>query len=183
VLQVTMYGTPGGVASFDVAGLVAIPMNEVSPGVYQGDYAIQPNDLYRNVGVICHLIMADGSAVALTSTDNLFIEGTVGMLPQHIIYSVVHNGGLSTLRFGDQLRVTMVGVAGGLATFDVGSEHRLPMTEVSPGTYVGTMTVGLADQASSAPVIVHLTLPDGQTAQVMSPVSVGIDGAILTPHF
>jgi hypothetical protein len=183
VLQVTLYGTPGAVASFDVAGFIGIPMNEIAPGIYQGDYRVQPNDLYRNVGVTCHLGLWDGSSVALTSTDNLFLEGTIGLLPQHLIYSVVHNGGLSTLRFGDRLRVTMVGVPGGLATFDVGSRRLLPMTEVTPGTYVGTLTVGLDDQATSAAVIVHLLMPDGQMAQVMSPISVGMDGDILTPHF
>lgn len=44
-LTVTLRGTPGGTATFDIAGVAAgLPMREVEPGVYQGTYVIRPGD-------------------------------------------------------------------------------------------------------------------------------------------
>src|SRR5450755_2612161 len=42
VLQVNVVGTPGGSATFDLAGIVAAaPMHEISPGTYSGFYVVR----------------------------------------------------------------------------------------------------------------------------------------------
>lgn len=56
VLTVTMLGTPGGQADFDIGNYRRdIPMSEVAPGRYVGSYQVQGADNVQNVQVVAHL--------------------------------------------------------------------------------------------------------------------------------
>lgn len=55
-LTVSLRGTPGGVATFDIFGVAAdVPLREVSPGVYQGAYVVRIGDNVANAAIFGHL--------------------------------------------------------------------------------------------------------------------------------
>ncbi|MGH2426025.1 MAG: copper amine oxidase N-terminal domain-containing protein, partial [bacterium] len=62
-VTVTLRGTPGGTATFDIFGVGAnIPMREVSPGVYQGIYTVRPGDNVANAAIFAHLRLGTTAA-------------------------------------------------------------------------------------------------------------------------
>lgn len=55
-IEVTLRGTPGGRATFDIFGVVAgVSMTEVSPGVYRGTYTVRVGDTAVDAAVIGRL--------------------------------------------------------------------------------------------------------------------------------
>ncbi len=65
VLTVTMHGTSGGAATFDVGAYVrGVAMAEHSPGTYEGRYHVNRSASFADTPIIVHLRMPDGSTVA-----------------------------------------------------------------------------------------------------------------------
>lgn len=193
-LLVTMNGTPGDQATFDINGQTGFPMTEGPSGTYTGSYTVRSSDINNNAVVTVHLTSPNGQTASRNADETVVLGANAQMPPygyppgynngyvppgyaygNQLIRSVVHNGS-GTLSFGQTLQVTMYGAPGARATFDVGSHVGLPMNEVSPGTYVGTYTVPLGDVNPNAQIIGHLTLPDGQTASQVAPPSIGLLG-------
>ncbi|HEY4003444.1 MAG TPA: copper amine oxidase N-terminal domain-containing protein [Candidatus Xenobia bacterium] len=177
-LRVTMYGTPGGRAEFGLNGQTGFAMREASAGVYQGEYRVRPSDLNPEAIVRCRLTLENGQTVSLNADRPVALQGREMGQERRLIGSVVDNAAGQTLHLGQELQVTMRGVPGGQAFFEVGNHQRIPMHEVSNGTYVGSMTVGMGDVYPDARVRVHLRTGNGDTAEMLAPAPVSMDGRI-----
>jgi hypothetical protein len=69
-LVATLTGTPGGQATFSIPGVVdAVPMNEVSPGVYRGSYTVLPGLSVQNASVLGRL-EANGQVAPLIQANS-----------------------------------------------------------------------------------------------------------------
>ena len=74
-LTVTIRGTPGGQATFDIFGIAqGVAMTEVSPGVYRGTYRIQANDNVLSAGVFGHLRVGGQEAVLVQAGELVSID-------------------------------------------------------------------------------------------------------------
>jgi hypothetical protein len=79
-----------------------------------------------------------------------------------LIESITHDA-QKTLTVGDVVTVKVKGQPGGRATLSIsGVAPSLPMTESSPGSYVGRYTVRRGDQQLRAEVAATLVMPDGE---------------------
>jgi hypothetical protein len=75
VLQVNVVGTPGGSASFDLAGIIAgAAMHEISPGTYTGFYVVRAGRNVNDVHAYAH-ISANGTTANATSDDTVSVAG------------------------------------------------------------------------------------------------------------
>ena len=75
-LTVTIRGTPGGQATFDIFGVAqGVAMTEVSPGVYRGRYRIRPEDNVASAGVFGHLRVGGQEAVLVQAGELVYIDG------------------------------------------------------------------------------------------------------------
>lgn len=82
------------------------------------------------------------------------------------IQSVIHSA-TGVLRPGDRLQVVMTGDRDGQAYFDVqGAFNNVPMREVRPGRYEGTVTVPDGVDVRRATVVGRLIGPGGQESQM-----------------
>ncbi|HEY6103096.1 MAG TPA: copper amine oxidase N-terminal domain-containing protein [bacterium] len=80
-LTVTIQGTRGGQATFDVFGVTqGVAMTEVSPGVYRGTYRIQPNDNVLSAGVFGHLRVGGQEAVLVQAGNLVSVDGRVPLI-------------------------------------------------------------------------------------------------------
>jgi len=78
---------------------------------------------------------------------------------QGSITSVTHNA-TSPLPVGSTLQVILQGDPGGAANFDIGTYYStIPMTEKTPGQYVGIHALQARDTFQNAPVTGRLTMP------------------------
>jgi hypothetical protein len=69
---VTMHGTAGGAATFDIGSYVtSLAMTENSPGVYTGSYAIPQGANFTEVPIIGHLRVGATNAPDLTAARDL----------------------------------------------------------------------------------------------------------------
>jgi hypothetical protein len=69
ILTVEMKGPAGGKALFDIGTFkTGLPMEEVSPGIYQGRYEVQKNDNARDQDILVKLIAKDGEAHYISQT-------------------------------------------------------------------------------------------------------------------
>lgn len=74
-LTVTIRGTPGGQATFDIFGVAqGVPMTEISPGVYRGSYRIRPEDNVLSAGVFGHLRVGGVEAVLVQAGELVSID-------------------------------------------------------------------------------------------------------------
>ncbi|MGQ0569345.1 MAG: copper amine oxidase N-terminal domain-containing protein [Armatimonadota bacterium] len=72
----TLRGTAGGVATFDIFGVVAgVPMRETSPGVYQGTYTVRPQDNVAEAVVLAHLRVGNQEAPLVQAGTPVTIDG------------------------------------------------------------------------------------------------------------
>jgi hypothetical protein len=86
-LTVTMEGTPGGQATFDIFGVAqGIPMTEISPGVYRGTYTVRANDNVLSGAVFGHLRVGGQDAVVAQAEALVSIDARAptieGRIPQ-----------------------------------------------------------------------------------------------------
>jgi hypothetical protein len=94
--------------------------------------------------------------------------------PLTLIESITHDAQKS-LGAGDVVTVEVRGQPGGRATFSIsGVASSLPMTEPTPGSYLGRYTVRRGDQQLRAEVAVTLVMPDGerQTLAASAPLRI-----------
>jgi hypothetical protein len=76
-LTVTLRGSPGGSATFDIGAYVAnIAMVEQSPGLYVGSYPIARTASFVDTPIVGHLQIRDGSSVAAQAAQTLSASGT-----------------------------------------------------------------------------------------------------------
>lgn len=74
-VQVRMQGTAKGRGSFDVDGFVQdVPMREVTPGVYEGEYVFGPTDQERQSFITCKLA-ADGQVANFEVPGRFIVDG------------------------------------------------------------------------------------------------------------
>ncbi len=65
VLTVTLRGTPGGMAMFDLSGVVTgVDMPEIAPGIYRGAYTVRSGDNAVNAFVVGHLRLGTRQATS-----------------------------------------------------------------------------------------------------------------------
>jgi hypothetical protein len=84
-LTVTIRGTPGGQATFDVFGVAqAVSMTEISSGVYRGTYRIQANDNVLSAGVFGHLRVGGQEAVLVQAGELVSIDGRAPVIRARI---------------------------------------------------------------------------------------------------
>ncbi len=93
-LTVTLQGTPGGEATFDIFGAAqGIPMTEISPGVYRGTYTVRANDNVLSGGIFGHLRVGGQDAVMAQAESLVSIDARppviTGRIPQP--NSVINN--------------------------------------------------------------------------------------------
>lgn len=189
-MKITMTGTPGGRATFDINDHGGYSMTEGPRGTYTGIYTVHSTDVNQKSVVTAHLNLLNHPMASRNADETVAMMGTSATLPpshgttaygvpgyahgQKLIRSVVHNASGGTLLAGQILRVTMYGEPGGQATVDIGSHQALPMAEVTPGTYVATWQVPAGETDPHANITAHLTLPDGRTQAQLAPPAVGI---------
>ncbi len=76
-LTVTLRGSPGGSATFDIGSYVAnIAMDERSAGIYVGSYAIARTANFVDTPIVAHLEMHDGSMVEAQALQTLSASST-----------------------------------------------------------------------------------------------------------
>ncbi|HEY4001376.1 MAG TPA: hypothetical protein VGO93_21060 [Candidatus Xenobia bacterium] len=161
---VTMRGQPGGIATFDVGSHMGLPMEEGPRGVYQGSYMVNVNDNMPQAPVAARLVV-DGGSASITSNQPVALVGNGLFSP--LISNVSCNCG-STMHPGDSMTITMVGMADGVGSFDVGRHKGIPMTEYSPGNYVGHFTCAAGDVEPNARVVAHLNMPMGEASSMVA---------------
>ncbi|MHB1190198.1 MAG: hypothetical protein ACYC08_05090, partial [Armatimonadota bacterium] len=84
VLTLTVQGKPDGKGTFTVPGVKEnISLTEIRPGVYQGEYIVQPGDELYNVPVTATIDYADKSSLSLASRP-VTIKTIPGYLPRII---------------------------------------------------------------------------------------------------
>ena len=75
VLQVNAVGTPGGNATFDLAGIVAgAAMHEISDGTYSGFYVVRAGRNVNDVHAYAHLSV-NGTSANATSIETVSVAG------------------------------------------------------------------------------------------------------------
>lgn len=73
------------------------------------------------------------------------------------------------LRGGQRLFVTMHGAIDGAATFDVGQYvQNVAMRQSAPGIYVGSYTIPQSANFTGVPIVAHLRMQDGSSAEAES---------------
>jgi len=110
--------------------------------------------------------------VAIVTTSNSTITATTAvplLYPSPLSTIRVFDNLMAPANSGDWVAVTILGPPGGLATFDVGSNMGIEMTETSPGAYVGTYRVRDNDNFNNATLTGHLWLPTGEVLVGSSP--------------
>ena len=84
----------------------------------------------------------------------------------------------STYIEGEEVRITIKGIAGGKAFFSVGRvSGEIPMKETSPGVYQGSYKVALGDYQLNAPLTVRLISPSGEEEHLVSDRLLNIFGS------
>jgi hypothetical protein len=75
-LTVTMHGTPGGAATFDIGAYVrSIAMTKKAPGTYVGSYEIGRSENFTDTPIVAHLRTPDGSSVVAQAAQTLSASG------------------------------------------------------------------------------------------------------------
>ena len=76
IATVTMYGSPGGAATFDVGGRTGFAMRETSSGVYQGNYTVSNQD--TSTRLVTTLRLPDGRTQTLQSAEVVSVNQPAG---------------------------------------------------------------------------------------------------------
>jgi hypothetical protein len=83
-ITVTLRGSPGGRAEFDIFGVVTgVEMREVSAGVYQGAYVVRPGDNVVGAAVFGHLRIGNQQAPIVQAGDPVTIDSLGPVITQH----------------------------------------------------------------------------------------------------
>ncbi len=154
VLTVTLIGTPGGKATFDIPGIITgITMNEVNQGKYEGTYTVKSSDKGIDLLITGYLSKDNSAPVAGQAEKKI----SMGQVTDSVkIISISHNAS-PLFRPGDVIEVILTGTAAGQATFDIGNTIKgLNMAEIQAGTYKGNYTVKGSDNISNGIITGYL---------------------------
>lgn len=84
-LTVTLRGTPGGTATFDIFGVASgIAMREVSTGVYQGIYTVRQGDNVASAAIFAHLRVGNTEAPLVQAGTPVTIDTLPPVIRQRI---------------------------------------------------------------------------------------------------
>ncbi|MBI2973715.1 MAG: hypothetical protein HYY39_08025 [Armatimonadetes bacterium] len=84
-LTVTLRGTPGGTATFDIFGVASgIPMREVSTGIYQGTYTVRQGDNVASAAIFAHLRVGNTEAPLVQAGTPVTIDTLPPVIRQRI---------------------------------------------------------------------------------------------------
>lgn len=94
-VMLTLNAQPGGKALANIGSLAKdIPLNETSPGVYTGEYAVRPGDAVQNAPVTARFTAKDGTQVTTSLSDNLTVAAGPSAAPR--ILSPADNDTINT---------------------------------------------------------------------------------------
>lgn len=182
VITITLIGTPGSKAYFDIAGIISgVQVNETNSGKYVGTYTIKSTDRGKDLPVTGYIVKDNASSSRLEADTRITVgESQVAVQPtpgdEIKIYSVIHNGN-RTLKKGEELKVTLNGTPGGKATFDISNfKSGLLMYEVKSGVYEGTYIVSQGDIVTDAVVLGHLSKNGKEVYAVQSEILLTLTG-------
>lgn len=83
VLNIEFNGQPGGKAYFSIPGVVAnVPMTEVEPGIYRGEYSVEPGDVAVREKVAILFKSPSGATYTQASGLPITIRTMAGYLPR-----------------------------------------------------------------------------------------------------
>lgn len=88
-LDVFLRGSAHGQASFDIGtSVVAVPMIEISPGLYRGTYLVAQGASFRNASVVGNLTVAGVRASAVTAS----VAFSAATLPPQVLETAPRDG-------------------------------------------------------------------------------------------
>ncbi|RZI83517.1 MAG: glycine zipper 2TM domain-containing protein [Rubrivivax sp.] len=138
--------TPGSEVTLQISGATTtVRMNEVRPGVYEGDYTVRTRDRLTATSLVTARIARDGRVMNAT-LDQSLLRGAPSPVQTARIGAFTVNAP-DRIRGGDELKFSLSGVPGGTARVAVeGISNSVPLTEVSRGLYEGSYTVSRRDR-------------------------------------
>jgi exosome complex RNA-binding protein Csl4 len=82
-LTVTLRGTPGGTASFDIFGVTSgVAMRQISSGVYRGSYTVRPQDNVAAAAVVGRLRVGGRDAPLVQAETPVTLDGLAPQIVQ-----------------------------------------------------------------------------------------------------
>ncbi|MGH6648290.1 glycine zipper 2TM domain-containing protein [Aquabacterium sp.] len=145
-LAFRLTATPGSEVTLQIGGATSgVRMNEVRPGVYEGDYTVRTRDRLTATSLVTARIARDGRVMNAT-LDQSLLRGAPSPVQTARIGAFTVNAP-DRIRAGDELKFSLSGVPGGTARVAVeGIANAMPLTEVSRGLYEGSYTVSRKDR-------------------------------------
>lgn len=145
-LAFRLTATPGSEVTLQIGGATsAVRLNEVRPGVYEGDYTVRTRDRLTANSLVTARILRDGREMNAT-LDQSLLRGAPSPVQAARIGAFTVNAP-DRIRAGDELKFSLSGVPGGTARVAVeGIAASMPLTEVSRGLYEGSYTVSRRDR-------------------------------------
>ena len=145
-LAFRLLATPGSEVTLQIGGPTSgLRLNEVRPGVYEGDYTVRTRDRLTATSLVTARIERDGQVMNAT-LDQSLLRGAPSPAQTARIGAFAVNAP-ERIRPGDELNFSLSGVPGGTARVSVeGVTTSMPLTEVSRGLYEGSYTVSRKDQ-------------------------------------
>ncbi len=145
-LAFRLSATPGSEVTLQIGGATSgVRLNEVRPGVYEGDYTVRTRDQLTASSLVTARIVRDGRVMNAT-LDQSLLRGAPSPVQTARIGAFTVNAP-ERIRPGDELKFSLSGVPGGTARVAVeGITNGMPLTEVSRGLYEGSYTVSRKDR-------------------------------------
>ena len=178
IFEVTLVGDPDGNASFNIGeDIKNIPMKEIQPGVYKGTYTVKNTDSITDGIILGNLTKSGVSAPQAQATKPVSLGISEPVVTEDIkVYSFSHDA-TGPLKVGDELKVILVGIPGGKASFDISNFRAgFPMEETQPGVYQGVYKVTGGDSVTEGILIGHLSKGGNISPAVEASAPVTISG-------
>lgn len=140
-LAFKLSATPGSDVTLQIGGATSgVRLNEVRPGVYEGEYTVRTRDRLTATSLVTARIVRDGREMNAT-LDQSLVRGAPSPVQAARIGAFSVNAP-DRIRAGDELKFSLSGMPGGTARVAVeGITASIPLTEVSRGLYEGSYTV------------------------------------------
>lgn len=166
----TLYGSPGGTASVQIAGASGnLLLEEVESGVYEGLYTIRARDQITAASSATANLRL-GNRVASNVLDEPLIRGaarTATRVPAAIVPAITRFEVDPPARLvpGGEMFFSLTGNPGGVAsTLIPGVRGKVLLSEISPGIYEGVYTIKNRDRiANDAAITANLRLGEQET--------------------
>lgn len=145
-LAFRLTATPGSEVTLQIGGATSgVRLQEVRPGVYEGDYTVRTRDRLTATSLVTARIARDGREMNAT-LDQSLVRGAPSPVQTARIGAFTVNAP-DRIRAGDELKFSLSGVPGGTARVAIeGITNAMPLTEVSRGLYEGSYTVSRRDR-------------------------------------